>query len=79
MAGKGGLSHKYYCETRGLKVTAGQKVNTGAILTRQGDKWKTGINVGGRTILFALVDGTVYFTKTKGKHNRLITKINIKA
>ena len=79
MAGKGGLAHKYYCETRGLKIAAGQKVKTGTILTRQGDKWKAGLNVGGRTILFALEDGAVYFTKTKGQRNKEITKINIKA
>jgi ribosomal protein L27 len=78
MAGKGGLSHKYYSETRGLKVTAGQKVKSGTILTRQGDKWKAGINVGGKTILFALCPGEVYFSKTKGKRNKMITKISIK-
>lgn len=78
MAGKGGLSHKFYREVRGLKVAAGQKVKSGAILTRQGDKWKGGLNVGGRTVLFALCDGMVYFTKTKGKRDKVITKINIK-
>lgn len=78
MTGKGGLAHKFYRETRGLKVTTGQKVKTGSILTRQGDKWKAGLNVGGRTTLYALCDGTIYFAKTKGTHNKLITKINIK-
>jgi len=77
MAGKGGLSHKFYREVRGLRVAAGQKVKTGNLLTRQGDKWKAGLNVGGRTALYALCDGTVNFTKTKGKHNKVITKINI--
>ncbi|MDP3143644.1 MAG: 50S ribosomal protein L27 [Candidatus Omnitrophota bacterium] len=79
MAGKGGLSHKFYRETRGLKIAAGEKVKTGSILTRQGDKWKSGLNVSGRTTLFALKDGIIYFTKTKGKRNKEITAINIKA
>lgn len=79
MAGKGGLSHKFYRETRGLKIAAGQRVRTGYILTRQGDKWKAGLNVSGRTTLFALKDGAIYFTKTKGKRNKEITAINIKA
>ena len=79
MAGKGGLAHKFYCETRGLKITAGQKVKSGTILTRQGDKWKAGLNVGGRTTLFALKDGEIYFSKIMGKRNKEITKINIKA
>ena len=79
MAGKGGLSHKHYYETRGLKVAAGQKVKSGTILTRRGDKWKPGINVGGRTCLYALCEGEVYFIKTKGSHNKMVTKINIKA
>jgi ribosomal protein L27 len=79
MAGKGGLTSKYYSETRGLKVAAGQKVKSGAILTRQGDKWKPGLNVGGSTILHALCEGTVYFSKTKGKRRKMVTKIHIKA
>lgn len=78
MAGKGGLTSKFYREARGLKVAAGQKVKSGAILTRQGDKWQAGMNVGGRTVLYALCAGTVCFTKTKGKRKKVITKIHIK-
>jgi len=78
MSGKGGISAKFYRETRGLKVSAGQSVTTGTILTRQGQKWKAGINIGGRTHLFALCDGTVYFTKKKGNYNKGITLVNIK-
>lgn len=78
MPGKGGLSSKFYREARGLKVTAGQKVKSGAILTRQGDKWQSGSNVGGRTVLYALCAGAVYFTKTMGKRKKAITKIHIK-
>ena len=36
----GGLSHKIYCETAGIKVTGGQTVKEGAVLTREGDQWK---------------------------------------
>ncbi len=78
MSGKGGISAKFYRETRGLKVSAGQEVTTGTILTRQGDKWKPGLNVGGRMHLFAQRNGSVYFIKKKGTHNKRITIINIK-
>jgi ribosomal protein L27 len=78
MSGKGGISSKFYRETRGLKVSDGEEVNTGKILTRQGDKWKPGLNVGGRTNLFALCGGKIYFTKKKGTHNKIITIVNIK-
>ncbi|MFZ5800037.1 MAG: 50S ribosomal protein L27 [Candidatus Omnitrophota bacterium] len=78
MAGKGGLTSKFYREARGLKVAAGEPVKSGAILTRQGDRWRAGANVGGTTVLYALCPGTVYFTKTKGKRKTVITKIHIK-
>ncbi len=78
MTGKGGITAKFYRETHGLKVSDGQRVVTGQILTREGDKWKPGLNVGGRANLFALSGGSVYFTKKKGTHNKRITLINIK-
>lgn len=79
MAQRGGLSHINYKETRGLKANAGQSVTKGSILTRQGNKWKAGINVCGQGTLYAKIDGTVYFTKKRGNYrkDRLSTLINI--
>ena len=68
MAQRGGISHINYKETRGLKTGSGTFVTKGTILTRQGSKWKAGINVGGTETRFALCDGTVYFTKKKGSY-----------
>ena len=44
----GGVTSKYYKETAGVKVSGGKKIKAGTILTRQGDRWKPGINVLGR-------------------------------
>ena len=74
----GGTTTKYYKETRGIKVSGGQKVKSGTMLTRDGDKWKPGLNVTGRMHLTAACDGEVYFTKKKGNYNLAVTFINIK-
>ncbi len=74
----GGLTSKYYKETRGIKVTGGEKVKAGTLLTRQGHKWQPGINVVGQMHLTALCDGEVYFTKRKNNYNRVVTYINIR-
>ncbi|MEW6008529.1 MAG: 50S ribosomal protein L27 [Candidatus Omnitrophota bacterium] len=80
MARRGGLSHIHYREKRGLKVSAGEHVKAGSILTRQADKWKPGINVRGQGTLYALIDGEVYFThrKSRYKTKKSETVINIK-
>ena len=80
MARKGGTSKINYKETRGLKVSAGQAVRIGSILTRQGGKWKPGINVGGKGTLYALADGKIYFSyrKSRYKTRQAETVINIK-
>ena len=75
----GGISSKYYCETAGIKVSGGQKVKSGTILTRQGNQWKRGLNVIGRNSLTAARDGEVYFTRRKNGSNKVITLINIKS
>ena len=75
----GGLTTKWYKETRGVKVSGGQKVTAGTLLTRQGDRWKPGINIIGMSSLSASVDGEVYFTKKKNKYKRVVTYINVKA
>ncbi|HLF18970.1 MAG TPA: 50S ribosomal protein L27 [Candidatus Omnitrophota bacterium] len=74
----GGISHKFYRETRGIKVSGGQVVKAGTILTRQGHKWRPGINVIGLNHLTANVEGEVYFTRKKSRFNKSITYINIK-
>ena len=74
----GGITSKYYVETRGIKVSGGQKVKSGTVLTRQGDRWKPGLNVIGRASLTAACDGEVYFTRKKNGYKAVITLINIK-
>ena len=74
----GGITKKYYWETRGMKVSGGQSVKAGTILTREGHRWQPGINVIGRTHLTAGCDGTVYFTKKRGSYRRAITIINVR-
>ena len=68
MIGVGGVTHKHYPETRGLKTSGGQSVKKGTILTREGNKWKAGLNVGGKSSLYALCDGTVYFSPRPGTY-----------
>jgi len=75
----GGLTKKYYKETKGVKVSGGQTVKCGTMLTRDGDRWKPGINVTGRMHLTAACDGEVYFTKKKGNYRRVVTYINIRS
>ena len=74
----GGITSKYYKETRGIKVSGGQKVKAGTVLTRKGDQWQAGINVAGRSSLTANIAGEVYFTRKKSSYNKIITLVNIK-
>ena len=79
MSKKGGLSHKIYTETRGMKVSSGQRVKCGTILTRQGNHWKPGVNVQGLMHLAAACDGEVFFTKKRiRKTNKVDTFVNIR-
>lgn len=80
MIGVGGISHKHYPEVKGLKVTAGQAVKKGTILTREGNKWKAGLNVTGRNSLQAGCEGAVYFTSKKGSYRtkKKYTFINVR-
>lgn len=78
MSKVGGLTSKYYKETRGLKVSGGQKVTSGTVLTRNGDKWKPGVNVIGRMHLTAGCAGEVYFTRKRGKAKKAVTYIHIR-
>ena len=74
----GGITKRYYKETRGMKVSGGQTVKAGTLLTRQGHRWQAGINVIGKTHLTAACDGEVYFRRKTGKYKTSITYINIK-
>lgn len=74
----GGISSKFYKETKGVKVSGGQLVKAGTMLTREGDKWQAGLNIVGRTSLTAGCDGEVYFVKKKNTFKRQVTYINIR-
>jgi len=74
----GGLTSKYYKETRGMKVSGGQAVKSGTVLTREGYRWKPGINVIGTVKLTAACEGEVYFTKKKNRYRKVTTYINIR-
>ncbi len=74
----GGLTSKFYRETRGLKVSGGELVKSGTVLTRRGDRWKPGHNVIGLTLLTAGCEGEVYFTKKRGNYRRAVTLIHIR-
>ena len=74
----GGISSKYYKETRGVKVSGGQDVTSGTVLTREGHRWQAGLNVIGRTHLTAACDGAVYFTRKRNSYKRVVTYINVK-
>jgi len=68
---------RHYPDTKGIKVAAGQIVNAGTLLTREGDKWRPGKNVGGKMHLYALCKGKVSFTKKRGHYRKKVTYINI--
>lgn len=74
----GGLTSKYYKETKGIKVSGGQIVKAGTVLTRSGHRWQPGANVIGKMHLTAACEGEVYFTKKKNGYRRAITLINVR-
>ena len=67
----------HYPDVKGIKVGDGQTVRTGTLLTREGDKWRPGKNVGGLGNLFAKCDGVIKFTKKRGNKGSVQTYINI--
>ncbi len=79
MGGKvGGTASKFYRETRGLKVSGGQTIKAGTILTRRGDQWKPGLNVHGANHLVAACAGEVYFTHKRNAYKKVSTYINVR-
>jgi len=63
---------------KGIKISEGQPVKTGQILSRGTSTYKRGSNVGGVNTLYALCPGAVYFSKKKTSHGKVRTFINIK-
>ena len=62
---------------KAVKVSCGELVKTGQILTRGMPNYKAGINVKGLDTLFALCPGKVYFTKKKTSHGKFRTFVNV--
>lgn len=62
---------------KAVKVSAGQSVSTGTILSRGISVYKAGKNVKGRCTLHAACAGKIYFTRRKTPHGRVRTFINI--
>lgn len=79
MAKVGGKTNKFYKETQGLKVSGGQNVKAGSVLTRQGHRWKPGVNIVGDMNLTARHDGEVYFTRKKNRYGKVVTYINVRS
>jgi len=62
---------------KAMKVSSGQAVKTGQILSKGIDTYKAGQNVKGLGTLFALCSGKVYFTRKKTSHGKVRTLINV--
>ena len=77
MSRRGGITSKFYRETRGIKVSGGQFVKAGTMITRNGDRWKAGQNVLGRMHLTAACDGEIYFTKKRGTYKNVVTYVHV--
>ena len=60
-----------------LKVSGGEMVKTGEILIRGLNAYKAGKNVKGRTTLYSLCPGKVYFSRKKTSQGKVRTFINI--
>jgi ribosomal protein L27 len=60
-----------------LKISGGQMVKTGQILSRGISTYKAGKNVKGIGTLHALCDGAIAFSKKRTSHGRVRTFINI--
>lgn len=62
---------------KAVKVSAGQVVKTGEILSRGIPTYKAGAHTQGMGCITALCAGKVYFTKKKTPHGRVRTFINV--
>lgn len=78
MSRVGGLTHRFYKMTRGVKVSGGQRVKAGTLITREGHRWKAGQNVIGLSHLNAACDGEIYFTKKRGNYRKTVTYVHVR-
>lgn len=62
---------------KAMKVSGGQSVRKGEILIRGISSYKAGRNVKGRSTLYALCPGKVYFTKKKIGQGSVKTFISV--
>ena len=62
---------------KALKISSGELVKTGQILSRGIPTYKAGVNVKGLGTLYALSPGKIYFTKKKTSKGKVRTFINI--
>jgi ribosomal protein L27 len=62
---------------KAVKVTGGQSIIKGEILIRGISSYKAGQNVKGRSTLYALCAGKVYFVKKKIGRSSVKTFINV--
>jgi len=60
-----------------LKVSEGQLVKTGTILSRHINVYKAGRNTKGEGSIFALCPGKVHFSRKKTPHGKFRTFINV--
>ncbi len=64
---------------KAIKVSSGQLVSAGTILSRGISTYKAGKNDKGLATLHPICDVQVYFSKTKTSHGRVRTFINVLA
>jgi len=62
---------------KALKVSGGQLVKAGEILSRGFSTYKAGANVKGLDTLYALCPGKIYFSTRKTSHGKVRTFINV--
>jgi ribosomal protein L27 len=62
---------------KGLKVSDGQPVKVGQLLSRGINVYKSGKNVKGLSDMVALCAGKVYFSHKKTSHGKFRTFINV--
>lgn len=62
---------------KAVKISGGELVKTGQILSRGIASYKAGTNVKGEATLYALCPGKVYFSRKKTSHGKVRTFINI--
>lgn len=62
---------------KAMKVSGGQVVKTGQILSRGFSTYKAGLNVKGLGTLYATAQGEVYFSHKKTPHGKIRTFINV--